>query len=210
MTPQYHILKRPENTMKTQQHNSIIHINTEAERRIIEWSQADDPTLPLNLSYLYLTHIPLLLACSNIQTLDLSHNQLTCSKGLPKCLRNLNISHNELSELNAPLPPMLLNLNVSRNILKFLPVDLPSNLITLDVSHNFLKILPDTFGNLQNLITLNVSHNKLIVQKSIISLRENCQVNWDKNYFYEKIAAVASNQSYIHAELIDTKLSLAA
>ncbi|MFK4537945.1 hypothetical protein ABIA00_006128 [Bradyrhizobium ottawaense] len=105
-----------------------------------------------------LTRLPDSLPAT-LESLNVSHSQLTNLPALPARLDYLNASDNRLASLPEALPPALQFLDVSHNQLPNLPEVLPAGLEWLDVSHNQLSSLPENLP--ATLTTLAVNRNEL-------------------------------------------------
>ena len=105
-----------------------------------------------------LTRLPDSLPAT-LESLNVSHNQLTNLPALPARLEYLNASHNRLASLPEALPPALQLLDVSYNQLRNLPEVLPAALELLDASHNQLSSLPENLP--ATLGSLGVNGNQL-------------------------------------------------
>jgi hypothetical protein len=77
----------------------------------------------------------------NLETLDVSGNELTALPELPHSIVSLNISFNQIKSL-PKLPEKLNVFDCGRNAITELP-ELPKSIITLDVNSNKLTALPD-------------------------------------------------------------------
>ena len=123
----------------------------------------------LDLSENQLTELPeSLFQLTQLQTLDLSENQLTElpeSLGQLTQLQTLDLSENQLTELPESLGQLtqLRSLDIRNNQLTSLPDCLGqlTQLQSLNVSGNQLTALPESLGQLTQLQSLNVSGNQL-------------------------------------------------
>ncbi len=120
--------------------------------------------------------------CSYLTHVDLSFVGLDkLPTKLPRGLKFLNCSYNDIAELPDDLPPNLVHMDVSHNKLTRLGVgmgsldklvglyasnnalisldDLPPNLLALNVSHNFLVALPLILPI--HLVQIDVTNNRL-------------------------------------------------
>ncbi|MBG1240332.1 COR domain-containing protein, partial [Nostoc sp. NZL] len=125
---------------------------------------------------------------TNLQTLDLSSNQLS---SLPPefvqltNLQTLYLSNNQLSSLPPEIVQLtnLQTLDLSSNQLSSLPPEIGqlTNLQTLDLSSNQLGSLPPEIGQLTNLQTLYLSNNPLesppleIIRKGLRAILDFCR-----------------------------------
>jgi len=124
----------------------------------------------LDLSYNLLNDIPTQLSiCSSLQSLNISHNNLTSieSNNFFFCgtVTMLDLSYNNLSCLPSSLAklPMLSHLSVSHNKLCFLPDDMESSstIVELLVDNNKLTNLPNWMSCMIRCSTLSLAHNPL-------------------------------------------------
>lgn len=104
------------------------------------------------------------LEFTNPHSLQLTHNQIKKFKIQSNTI-NLNISYNELVDLEFDENTALLELDVSNNNLKTFntqPLSKMSNLITFNLSHNKIDEFNfEPLAKLKNLKTLNLNNNKL-------------------------------------------------
>lgn len=110
-------------------------------------------------------------AFEKLDTLDLSHNNLTSLYGELICLKNLKFlycRHNKIISDNIPVELFELTsltiLDLSHNNLKVIPKSLEDckSLTILNLSHNSIKSIPEQlFRNLIQLKYLNLSDNEL-------------------------------------------------
>lgn len=106
---------------------------------------------------------------SSVTTLELSHNELTSLPrgiGGMKSLTSLNLSPNRIVRLPSSLGQLtaLTELNVSHNQLEEVNASAIGRLVSLvdlDLSHNNLSRLPNEIGRLCELRVLRVNHNQL-------------------------------------------------
>lgn len=111
---------------------------------------------------------------SNINTLDLSANQLTSLPGesdhtaFPN-LQVLNVNNNRIAELPTKLPfPKLLTFLATSNSLTSITPSTFENMEVVDVSNNNIGHLPPTLGNVKSIKTLLVEGNSFRVPRYTI------------------------------------------
>lgn len=148
----------------------------------------------LDLSELQLMVIPMILIdCSDLQTLDLSRNQISVLEYLPAGLQTLYLSSNRISVLEN-LPDGLQTLDLSFNQISVLE-NLPDGLQLLDLSSNQiskLKSLPDGLQSLYlNWNQISVLENlpdglqTLDLSSNQISVLENLPEDLKKLYLFQ-------------------------
>ncbi|CAB4377232.1 unnamed protein product [Rhizophagus irregularis] len=111
---------------------------------------------------------------SNINTLDLSANQLTSLPGesdhtaFPN-LQVLNVNNNRIAELPTKLPfPKLLTFLAASNSLTSITPSTFENMEVVDLSNNNIGHLPPTLGNVRSIKTLLVEGNSFRVPRYTI------------------------------------------
>jgi Leucine-rich repeat (LRR) protein len=175
----------------------------EAEKRIANWIQLNDPSKELSLSFLSLTELPKIP--SNCMTLNCSFNELRFLPMLPNCT-TLNCYNNRLLVL--PPLPNCRTLQCGNNELIFLP-ELP-NCQILYCDNNKLTVLPElpncrtlycqnnqptVLPKLPNCRTLYCYNNKLTVLPEL----PNCQTLYCDNNKYLWITKKHSRKYNIEA-----------
>jgi Leucine-rich repeat (LRR) protein len=117
-------------------------------------------------------------APSNLQTLDISNNQVTTldATGHPK-LQSLSASNNRLESISLNANTYLVVLDASHNQLTSFNLPIQSTLAYVDLSYNNLAGLPNQLGTdlsaLSSLSYLDLSHNSLTTIGSITNLAFN-------------------------------------
>lgn len=113
------------------------------------------------------TPFPAIGLLGSLRVLDLSHNELTClNASLSQCcpyLEELILDNNELISLpdNLSELPNLRNLSCSDNLLEEIPAGIGAfgKLKTLKINNNKINCLPFSLGNLQSLQKMDFSNN---------------------------------------------------
>ena len=123
----------------------------EAQRRVDDWIEQDNPGRDLYISHLGLTALPDLP--SSLKALYCSNNQLQTLPALPSSLEVLACQNNQLQTLPA-LPSSLEVLTCRDNQLQTLPA-LPSSLEVLACQNNQLRTLPALPSSLELLYCSN-------------------------------------------------------
>jgi len=117
----------------------------------------------------------------DLQSLQLSQlNVQNLASGLGKYLREINLSCNELTDIQElflalrdhDFSHQISNLNLSSNKFSSLSLDFFPNLLELDLKNNNLQVLPKSITNLSRLELLDVSNNQLISLPNDISKME--------------------------------------
>lgn len=126
----------------------------------IKWFDQELPNLvQLNLSHNHLTYFRFDRLSENLQVLDLTENQLTeVDSDFPKNLKVLKLGFNRIKEI-PKLPEELVHLDVHKNKLESLP-DFPATLKYIDCSENSIKSLPDSLKECTELKHLNYENNE--------------------------------------------------
>jgi len=98
-------------------------------------------------------------AFANLQTLNASDNQLTEVPMLPSTLVDINLSYNQLNNLDVSDLTNLYNLNASSNYLTALPL-LPTGITSLNLSNNDIVDIVG-IADLSMLYSVDLSYNSL-------------------------------------------------
>ena len=126
----------------------------------IKWFDQELPNLvQLNLSHNHLTYFRFDRLSENLRMLDLTENQLIeIDSDFPKNLVILKLGFNRIKEL-PKLPEKLEHFDVHKNKLTSLP-EFPNTLKYIDCSENDIKTLPDSLKDCKLLEYLNYENNE--------------------------------------------------
>lgn len=132
----------------------------------------------------------------DIQTLDLSNNFLKdCPQGLEKLnrLTSLDLSDNQIQELDGPFPDSLIWIDLSRNQMKKLSASLGNlpNLKTLNVAYNQIDTFPEgTYSSLEKLWLNDNEINEFVQEKFLkldfLDLRNNSMSHLSCDQLFQK------------------------
>ena len=142
---------------------------------ILDLSYNSLSDLPDSFASIYLTN---LLLNNN---LFMSYPPILQSMGL---LQELNLSENQIDEIDSEFPVKLKILDLGNNKLKEVPLGIfkLKELIILNLEKNKIDILPDNIGELQFLQVLNINNNNLSALPKTLSLNNNLvSLNISKN-----------------------------
>lgn len=132
-----------------------------------------------------------------IKSLDLSNNQLTKISNQLELLVNLtelNLSHNQLTQVHKLNFEHLENLDLSHNRITSAKLSkLPKNVVNLNLSHNEITYLPSDFMKLKKLRSLELTENPLNCSCETLMIR-----NWItyKHVWSDKIIKCTSPQIF--------------
>ncbi len=111
-------------------------------------------------------YIPSIIRFTKLKILVISFNNLTYISNLTNTIIDLDIQHNNISDLPTNLPIFLQTFNCQKNKIKILP-KLPLTLCELNCAENLLVQLPELPNNLKKLICFS---NELISLPSLPKL----------------------------------------
>nr|XP_020454682.1 oligodendrocyte-myelin glycoprotein-like [Monopterus albus] len=169
----------------------------------------------LGLVLVLLLRLHVLAVCPSMCSCSRSHREVDCSwrglrqfpEGLQYNMRVLNLSHNQLHNLDGRLTAYthLRVLDLSHNRLTRLPAGLPRSLWQLYTTSNHIQLLDKNDTVYQwNLRMLDLSNNKLeramFINNTLINL---CTLNLSHNHFW----TLPTNMP-IHLEAIDLSHNL--
>ena len=125
------------------------------------FSHFTENILTINISRNYVKYLNSNYLPPNLRKLDISHNQIPQIDNIPSTLEDLKVSENPIQTL-PPLPNNLKTLKASKCYLSLIP-ELPPSLEILSVKNNRLRSLHNSILNCNNLQDLKYENNPQIM-----------------------------------------------